>query len=913
MRSRLVAAFVGACCLVALSSAAQAEDPGFSLANRLMTGTWTDPATYPVLVTRPQLTTRLNALLLGIARVRIDPAVQTAEWEQRLIAERQAAGRTSWLPTATYDREARKIPVEIAASLDRLAPGVKHWRIESATAAIQWNRRLSLLWPDDFPVDLPEEGRQAVINATVALVLNSLGASQRPIAIGIRPGDAQWPLVIALVRRAVLRYAAAIGSGLSSGGEDDQVISRTMRRFTDDLAYLHLGANADPLLLDVPPTDTARRQDLEDRLVRALLSAHDGWRSSTAPRPPLPPAAARAMVGKIDLLSALRAVSRDATASTVPEFEHVPGARRMAIQAAAWIATWKSTPATQPITAINGRGRFVADRLLYSADPPWIYPAPAVGWSDAEEIAALLPPMSAAPATATAALVGSLTLRHRHPWIPWVAAAGSDEGTDSFRDPAARPGAVRIAARAYGAIPDDELEDGAAISAALHAAGAAGGGVVELEPGRYVLDQPVRLSHDDVALVGAGSSRTRLFLRRSLTQALGPEGASDYAFMGGMIWCSPLDRLPQGGWLERQPVRDLWVATAVRQGAAQLTLTGPDVERLSEVAPGSLVRLDIRASATMCRLIGADPAFDDYPWRLWTRSLRMKYYARVSHVDGTTLHVTQGLRLPVLTCSPVQVVLHPLAQQRIAVRGLAVVAATRAEAGHLREPGYNGITAIGVVGAEFTDFVGENLDNVLVLDRAQHVTARRITSSGAVRAHHFVTMRDNSHDNMIEDFRIAQRTWHGISVQDTSSGNVFRRGRMHAGTFDSHRSLPFDTVRTDIVVSNTGVPGGEATAGPYAGRRMVHWNVRITGGRDPQRVERWSEWINVPALHPFGALVGVRGAPELRLPPPRRPWEGRDLPLMPPGISTALTLDAGADPSEPDLYLAQRRSLKVGP
>ncbi len=630
------------------------------------------------------------------------------------------------------------------------------------------------------------------------------------------------------------------------------------------------------------------------------------------PAPALPPQAIRRVLADVRVTDLLREATQDDATHRLLAGERIAGTTRLAAEAKAWLGTWASTPATQAITAINGHGHSEADALLRPAAVP-ILPRSAAGWTDADELRALLPPMSAAPATATAALAGSLAERQRHAWLPWVAHAGSDEGTGVFRDPARRPAALRLEARAFGAIPDDDRDDADAITAALRAAGAGGGGVVSLEAGRYVLDRPIGLGHDDVALIGAGSARTRLLLRRSLSEAT--DINLGYSWRGGMLWCSPLERIPTHrgmAWFDRLPARGLWAATATRQGATALALTGPDLPRLAEVQPGALVRLEWTLSATTCRLIGADPAFDHYPWALWEGADRLSVYARVERIDGGTLHLVQGLRLPVLTCTPVQVNLHPLVQQRIAVRGLTIAAATRAEAQHLREPGFNGIMAEGVVGAEFSDIVGENLDNVLIIERSQHVTARLLTSSGPVRAHHFVSIRGNSHDNLIEDFRIAQRTWHGISVQDKGAGNVFRRGQMHAGTFDSHRGMPSDTVRTDITISNTGVPGGDANAGPYAGRRMVHWNVRIVGGRDPQRVERWSEWIHVPELHPYGALVGVRGAPPIPFPAPRRPWPGNDLPMMPRGIGSALVLDAGVEPATPDLYAAQRQALRGG-
>ncbi len=70
---------------------------------------------------------------------------------------------------------------------------------------------------------------------------------------------------------------------------------------------------------------------------------------------------------------------------------------------------------------------------------------------------------------------------------------------------------------------------------------------------------------------------------------------------------------------------------------------------------------------------------------------------------------------------------------------------------------------------------------------------------------------------------------HGICVENMSSGNVWRRGNMHTGTFDNHRGLPFENLRTAItLVNKDGVPGGAFDAGPQCGARSVHWGIEVT-------------------------------------------------------------------------------------
>ncbi len=124
------------------------------------------------------------------------------------------------------------------------------------------------------------------------------------------------------------------------------------------------------------------------------------------------------------------------------------------------------------------------------------------------------------------------------------------------------------------------------------------------------------------------------------------------------------------------------------------------------------------------------------------------------------------------------------------------------------------------------------------------------------------TSAASSHDNLIEDFTVEERTvpappgtqLHGINVEGLSSYNVWSRGEMRMGTFDSHRGLPFADVRTDITVNNDGRHGGDASAGPLFGARFTHWNIRVTNGR--------AGLTRIDGLAPYSATVGINEVTE---------------------------------------------------
>lgn len=133
------------------------------------------------------------------------------------------------------------------------------------------------------------------------------------------------------------------------------------------------------------------------------------------------------------------------------------------------------------------------------------------------------------------------------------------------------------------------------------------------------------------------------------------------------------------------------------------------------------------------------------------------------------------------------------------------------------------------------------------------------SSVGGRQRHHSYFCRVQAHDNLVQNFAIDGATvplaggalHHGINIEGFSCGNAWSNGSMENGTFDSHRALPFENVRTDITVNNDGSVGGAGDAGPLFGARFAHWNIRVTNDR--------CYAIAIQDVAPRSAIVGVRG------------------------------------------------------
>lgn len=459
-----------------------------------------------------------------------------------------------------------------------------------------------------------------------------------------------------------------------------------------------------------------------------------------------------------------------------------------------------------------------------------------------------------------------------HPQVPYIGRAGYRAGQRRF----ARP---RVVANVldHGARPDGSADAAPAINAALAAAGAAGGGTVLVPPGRYRIDGLIHIGDSGVVLRGAGSDRTTLYATKSLTDLIGPYGSryggdkSSWSWAGGLIWLCPADRFgslttaitakdwPFEGWTGNK--RDAWqtLTTVLPARQGDRTLTVADATALR---PGHLVLLRLADDADhtlLMHMAGGGPGPEAYYWADKTKLTSYVPYewpVRITAVRGRRITLERPLPLDVRAAWDPRITTHVPELTGAGVEGLTLECPELPQAPHLLDKGYNGVVFQCTYDCWADDVAVQNVDNGFGLVAASACTLRR-TRVGGRGEHHPYFCREGSHDNLIEDFTIEQRTvpapegtqLHGINVEGLSSHNVWSGGDMQMGTFDSHRGLPFANVRTDITVDNNGRHGGDASAGPLFGARFTHWNVRVTNGR--------AGLVKIDGLAPYSATVAI--------------------------------------------------------
>ncbi|MEV5952657.1 glycosyl hydrolase family 28-related protein [Streptomyces sp. NPDC051987] len=519
-----------------------------------------------------------------------------------------------------------------------------------------------------------------------------------------------------------------------------------------------------------------------------------------------------------------------------------------------------------------------------------------------------------AHAAGTAGQVPSLWREFRrtpftHPQIPYVGRAG-----------AARIRRLPVVAdvRAFGAVADGVTDCAPAINRAIAAAARAGGGTVTIPPGTFRIDGLILLGHDHVVLRGAGSGRTTLYATKNLTELIGPYGSryggtkSAWSWAGGLIWLAPQARWdsltaairaqawPFEGWTGNK--RDEWAQLTpvepARQGDRTVTVTDP-----SRLSPGRLVLLrvaDDTAHTLLQHMSGGGPGPAAYSWEDKTKLLSYVPYewpVRVTAVRGRRVTLERPLPLDLRPEWNPQFTTHVRELTGSGVEGLTLDVMETPQSPHLLDKGYNGVVLQCAYDCWVDDVTVRNVDNGFGLVAASACTLRR-TRVGGRGEHHPYFCREGSHDNLIEDFTIEQRTvpapadtqLHGINVEGLSSYNVWSRGELEMGTFDSHRGLPFANVRTDITVNNNGRHGGDANAGPLFGARFTHWNVRVTNGR--------AGLMRLDGLAPHSATVGLNTVTD---------FDQIDVPDFTGDLNSRLELYGTWDAVRPrNLYEAQR-------
>ncbi len=457
--------------------------------------------------------------------------------------------------------------------------------------------------------------------------------------------------------------------------------------------------------------------------------------------------------------------------------------------------------------------------------------------------------------------------------------------------------------REHGAAGDGRADDTEAFRSAIQAAKDAGGGAILVPAGRYRLTGVIHLDASNLVLRGEGPDDTTLFFEKPLEEAVHEfrsGGQSRWSWSGGLVWVGPDDvfdddgrlREISGGW-ERWRNTELIgeVTEPAEQGDFEITVDGSAAGRLS-VGDLVLITWQDPPDRSLLEYIGGHEVMKQAEWNRMAGTT-YRWPVEIERIEGRTVTLTKPLRLPAREEWKVRLTTPGHYIREVGIERLTITFPEKPLVSHNQYAGYNGIYMHSAAHCWVRNVRIEHVDNGLLVSSVANCTFEDFVVAG--RPHHHGTYSKDAHDVLFDRFRLQARSYHGINVEGLASGVVWRRGRIDHGTFDSHRNLPFDLLREQIRVNSRGSPGGASTAGPMMGRRVVHWNVEMTGGNPA--------WIAGPDYLPNGALVGIRGTDIYRT---QNPW------AMPPGEKGCIIVDHGRVPAPPSLYAAQLQR-RLGP
>jgi pectate lyase-like protein len=458
-----------------------------------------------------------------------------------------------------------------------------------------------------------------------------------------------------------------------------------------------------------------------------------------------------------------------------------------------------------------------------------------------------------------------------HPLVPNVSYAGYHRG----ERPIPRP-RVRASVTSFGAVGDGTIDCTAVFNEAVERVGAAGGGAVYVPPGTFLLTGVVWVHRSNVVIRGAGRHRTRLYFGRSLTESYRPPSRQEWSWNGGMVWFMPRELRGQleaagfvgnEGWLDNQDLAE--ITGPVPRGARHLPVS--DAGRFR---PGQHVLLladNTPDNTLLAHLAGDVPGTATYAWETAARRLRpeltdwplkvnfarYRFPVEVARVGNGFVTLAQPLRIDLRPgWSPRFATLGPAVRES-GIEDLTIEMRLTPQTTHHQDLGFNGPHFQATLNCWARDVDLWHSDNGFGSTTSKNLTLTGVRIGGRARHHTFIC-RVQTNDMLVDHFEIPPATvpvaagaiHHGLNTEGLSGGNVWCDGVME-GTFDSHRALPFESVRTAITVTNNGSTGGAGDAGPRWGARFCHWNIDVLGGR--------AHGIRLEEHAPRSAMVGIRG------------------------------------------------------
>ena len=455
----------------------------------------------------------------------------------------------------------------------------------------------------------------------------------------------------------------------------------------------------------------------------------------------------------------------------------------------------------------------------------------------------------------------------------------------------------------FGAIPDDNQDDSAAIQRAFDAANKIKKPVIiRFESGTYRITSVLKINRSNFVLQGQGAGtlgtelhfprplrhvdrstsldELRTYIRRLDKRQKEPalnvnEYFSEYSWSGGFIWIQAPNTRPAPYLEEFDPPIDVLseISSGVR-GENQFT-----VADISAITPGQIIQLQWlnragQGSGILKAIYGEQHALaGSHHWTFEDRPL-VRQTVRVTSIEGDKVTIADALLHDISDTVPAQVASWT-GLVNIGIEDMHLSFPDSPSFGHHLEEGYNGIYFTSAFDSWARNLKVTNADSALLSYNSANLTFEIIVTDGNRTAHYAVHM-GNVHNVIAKDLRVLNRVRHSLTFNTQSTKCVYQNAEVfvapvldqHAGA--NHQNL-FDAVTVHAPVREK--EGKKAIAiydgsgagywQPGHGGYNTTWNLKIlvSGGAHPGEVVA----LEGVDEGPMAIIVGIHGNREFEI------------------------------------------------
>lgn len=451
--------------------------------------------------------------------------------------------------------------------------------------------------------------------------------------------------------------------------------------------------------------------------------------------------------------------------------------------------------------------------------------------------------------------------------LPDFSLAGYRRGQENYRIPN-----LSISVKDFGARGDGQTDDTLAFRQALeHGAGK----IIEIPPGRYLLNGLFTLRHSGTVLRGAGSERT-VIVFQTPGDILSPQPARTDGNepTTGWSWAYGLISVGTGPYRSRPGVR---VIKEQKRGEATLVIERANFHPGQEI----LLRLQDDKEKSLLHYLYRGHTGNISGLNNW----QVVEVFRVTATNGQQIRLDRPLRFDVQLRWRPQVEPFDPTVTDVGIEGICFDFPLEKYRGHFQEVGWNPVEIkadaahcwlrdLRIRNADSGPFVHGffcTVENVVF-----EADPGRL-SPGGYCGHHGITL--SGQDCLVRDFHFRCRFIHDLTVQ-SAVGCVFAEGKGVDINFDHHRWAPYENLFTAIDAgrgSRLFASSGGGMRGNHSAAGATFWGV-ITEKPVP-----WPYHFGIPCINIVG--VNIAGSENLAVDLPdesdcSRPW----LEMIPPHL-----------------------------